>query len=96
MKYKLFIYLFIVYLFSCLPNQKKKKIIGNEIIMKIEYYQQTNNKLPNSLLDVGVEELEESAIFYEKKDSAHYIIYYGTSLGETMIYDSNKKIWENK
>jgi hypothetical protein len=36
----------------------------------------------------------EGPLFYEKRDSVNYMVYFGTSLGESMIYYSDTKEWD--
>ena len=67
---------------------------GNELVKKIETYKKENGRLPNSMSDVGIDEKEDSPLHYEKKDSVNYIISFGTSLGESKIYYSDSKKWE--
>jgi hypothetical protein len=67
---------------------------GNTVIEKIENFKSRNGYLPSNLLDI--KETEEGPIFYERKDSLNYIVYFGTSLGESMIYYSDSKKWEDR
>lgn len=70
---------------------------GNLIIQKIEHYRQVHNQLPNSLTDIGIEIKSESdpPLYYDKMDNLHYTISFGTSLGESKIYYSDSKQWED-
>lgn len=65
---------------------------GNEIILRIESFQFKEKRLPNSLAEIGIE--GEDELFYNKYDSVHYMIWYGTSLGESVTYYSDSKKWE--
>jgi hypothetical protein len=48
------------------------------------------------LEDVGLkEELGVDALYYQKKDSINYILSFGTILGESKIYYSDTKTWED-
>jgi len=75
---------------SC-DNREK---IGNDVIKKIENYRLKNNKLPESLTDIGIEEKEEGPIYYRKDSETDYIVWYGLTLGESRIYDSKAKTWD--
>lgn len=71
---------------------------GNEFVEKIEQYKKDNNRLPVSLSDIGitVKSEYEPPIYYEKRDSIHYTISFGTTLGESKIYYSDSKKWEDR
>ncbi len=71
---------------------------GNEYIKKIEHFKKINNTLPNSLSDIGISVFSESdpPIYYEKIDSIRYIISFGTTLGDSKIYYSDTKQWEDR
>lgn len=81
-------------IFSCNSRDYQLKKQGNVIIKKIENYRLINHKLPNGLKDIGIEETLEGPIYYNKIDSTKYIIWYGTTLGESIIYNSETKKWE--
>lgn len=71
---------------------------GNEFVEKIEQYKKDNNRLPVSLSDIGITVKSESKppIYYEKRDSRHYTVSFGTTLGESKIYYSDSKKWEDR
>ncbi len=73
----------------------KKK--GEELVEKIEIYRQENTKLPASLVEMGIEEKEGiDVLYYDRRDSLHYTVSFGTSLGESMFYYSDTKQWEKR
>lgn len=65
---------------------------GNELITKIELYQKEHNELPNSLVDLGIEEKEDGPLYYEKSGSI-YRVWFGTGLGDSKMYFSDEKKW---
>jgi type II secretory pathway pseudopilin PulG len=75
-------------------NEKDQQMIfrGNIIIQKIEDFKRNKGYLPNSLNDIGINDNE---LFYNKWDSVHYMIWYGTTLGESVTYYSDSKKWED-
>lgn len=92
-----------VYLSLCLLGCKDSREHtlmqqGNEFVVKIEEYKKDNNRLPVSLSDIGITVKNESdpPIYYEKKDSIHYTLSFGTTLGESKIYYSDSKKWEDR
>ncbi|MGE5846459.1 MAG: hypothetical protein ACM34O_07030 [Ignavibacteria bacterium] len=68
--------------------------LGKNTIQKIENFKNNNKRLPNSLSELGIEEKEEGPIYYNKIDSNRYIIWFGTTLGESQTYDSEKRNWK--
>lgn len=67
---------------------------GNVLIEQIESFKKTNGILPNSLKDLKIEEKLEGPLYYEKKDSISYIVWFGLELGESIKYNSIQKKWE--
>jgi hypothetical protein len=89
---------FVVICFFFLRDSREERLIkeGNKLVSKIEYYRTKHNKLPNSLEDIGIEETDGlDVLYYSKKDSIHYIIWFGMDLGESTTYYSDTKTWEN-
>ncbi|HLM02737.1 MAG TPA: hypothetical protein VK400_16915 [Pyrinomonadaceae bacterium] len=73
-------------------QSKQKQAIA--IIEKIEGFKVKENRLPNSLSEIGVAETEEGPIYYRKISETRYEVWYGTKLGESVTYDSERKTWE--
>jgi hypothetical protein len=71
---------------------------GNEFVDKIEQYRKDYFRLPESLSDIGITVKSEldPPIYYEKRDSIHYTVSFGTILGESKIYYSDSKKWEDR
>jgi len=85
-------------LWGCGNNRENYLIQqGNEFVKKIEQYKEVNNRLPASLSDVGIVVKDEAnpPIYYERRDSIHYTVWFGTTLGESKIYYSDSRKWEN-
>lgn len=88
--------LFCFLLNDCSYSERNKRV-GNTIVSMIEEYYCVNDSLPNSLRDLGQEEVIDGVLFcYEKNDSAHYMIWFGTYLGEGLYYYSDTKQWEDR
>lgn len=91
---------FIFFILSCKNNREIELTKqGNDIINRVyEYKEKNNNQLPISLADLGIVVKDESnpPVYYEKKDSIHFLVWFGTILGESKIYYSDSKKWENK
>jgi hypothetical protein len=69
---------------------------GNALVEKIETFKTKNGRLPNSLEDIGMEEKDGDVVYYTKKDSLHYIVFFGVSMDESKIYFSDSKRWEDR
>lgn len=81
------------FLFSCENIIDKKHNLALEYVDQIENYYILNNKFPNSLLDIGVEQRLEGPIYYYRISEDNYMLWYGTYVGESIIYYSDKEIW---
>ena len=87
-----------IFLCACSNNptrQDKMVQEGNEIVEKIESYKQQNNKLPENLNDLGLEEKDGyNVIYYTKRDSCNFTISFPISEESHMFYYSDSKKWE--
>src|SRR4051812_49428948 len=83
---------FILY-FAVIRNNRDTKLIkqGNLLIYRIEDYKLKTGRVPNSLKEIGINESQSLELFYLKRDSMNYIIWYGTSLGESNTYHSDSR-----
>jgi len=70
------------------PNVER----GDSVVAKVEQFRKSNGHLPNALSDIGTKE-EENCPCYCKTGDDSYIVWYGTSLGESDAYDSRTKKW---
>lgn len=83
--------------FANCSNQEKVLVKqGNDLISKIEEYESVNGSLPDSLEILGITETLEGPLFYKKVDSINYMIWFCTSLGESMFYYSDTKEWDSR
>jgi hypothetical protein len=71
-------------------NSSKRRT-GDNVVAKVEQFRKSNGRLPNALSDIGTKE-EESCPCCKTGDDS-YIVWYGTSLGESDAYDSRTKKW---
>jgi hypothetical protein len=76
------------------PNDAALLAQGNVLVDKIERYNKEHNQLPESLADIGIKETMEGPLYYEKKDSLSYIVWFGQTFGESKTYYSATKRWE--
>jgi len=84
---------FVLGLVSCVSEKQK---LGEEIVVKVEKFNQVYGKLPESLDEIGIQvkSLSDPPVYYGKESNDHYTVWYGLSLGESMTYDSQTKRWE--
>ena len=76
---------------------RAKQKSGESIVQRIEKYKKDNDTLHNSLHEMGIDDVIDDVLFcYEKVDSANYIVWFGTTLGEGIYYYSDTKKWENR
>ena len=85
---------FVIISFSCsfYGNEKLEK--GKEIVKKIENFKNDKGKLPESLAEIGIEEREEGPIYYKKESETKFMLWFGTTLGESVQYNSDTKQWK--
>jgi len=68
---------------------------ADRVIIGVELYRDKLGPLPNSLYELGDSDAEKGPIYYEKKSEHDYIIWYGKELGESAIYSSKTKKWND-
>jgi hypothetical protein len=78
----------------CLGCNSSKRAAGDHVIAQVEKFKQQHGKVPDSLEEIGIKADESGPIYYEKKSDSHYIVWYGTSLGESTTYDSEVRKWK--
>jgi len=60
---------------------------GNQLIAQIDAFARSHGSVPSGLAEVGVQATAPDHFFYERCDKTHYILWFGTTLGESMTYD---------
>jgi hypothetical protein len=80
---------------SCSVSQSNhKQKAAEQIILKIDAYSHENGRLPASLNEIGVRESEEGPIYFHRLTDSTYEVWYGTSLGESVTYNSATATWK--
>lgn len=77
---------------SCTDKREK---IGEAIYLKIVQYKNSNGRLPDGLNDIGIEEKVEGPIYFQKQTDSTFIIYYGGTLGESIVFNPLTKEWKS-
>ena len=83
--------LFLALAAACSTGSNQK--LGNEIIEKIEQFKTHEKRLPETLDEIGVPVSESGPIYYRRVGEDRYQLWYGTALGESVTYDSDRKDW---
>lgn len=66
---------------------------ANQIISRVEAFRVSQGRLPETLEEVGVTD-PDLRVFYEKTNNNEYVVWFGTTLGESETYNSRTKKWE--
>jgi hypothetical protein len=77
---------------NVLPLSKADQ--GERIIEKIESFKSETRRLPRSLTEIGVPETEEGPVYYKQVSESRYQVWFGTTLGESVTYDSETRRWQ--
>jgi hypothetical protein len=67
--------------------------IGNEIISRVDVFRKSHGYVPETLKDVGITDPDLS-VFYRKTGDNEYIVWFGTTLGESETYNSRSRKWD--
>ena len=73
---------------------RSKRAEGEKIIEKITVFESKEGRLPKSLSEIGLRESEEGPVYYRQLSESRYELWYGTSLGESVTYDSERRTWQ--
>lgn len=66
---------------------------GNTLVEKIESFRTEHGRLPTSLSEINTNDKTLEKFFYQKCDENRFIIWFGTTLGESMTFDSVSGSW---
>lgn len=78
---------------GCQSREQRLMDEGNALIERIDAFQRARQRLPENLGELGIEETMEGPLYYQKTSPEHYMVYFGTTVGESMIYRSEKRVW---
>jgi hypothetical protein len=70
-----------------------RKDAAEEIVKRVETFRHQHDRLPGSLGDIGMQPDESGPAYYERKDDQHYVVWYGTTLGHSIVYHSETRRW---
>jgi hypothetical protein len=66
---------------------------ANEIVSRVEAFRVNHKRVPDTLHEIGIDD-PDLRVFYGKTSDEEYIVWFGTTLGESETYDSKKRKWE--
>jgi len=67
---------------------------GQELITRVESFRQEHHRLPESLEEAGIRDPDSLRVYYKKCDDSKYLVWFGTTLGESMTYNPVTRKWE--
>jgi hypothetical protein len=68
--------------------------VATQVIERVETFRRAHGQLPASLQDVGFSD-PDLKVFYQKTTDQEYRVWFGTWLGESEVYDSERKQWRS-
>lgn len=83
----------LIFFVACEDYQPDLKIDGEVLIEEIETFLEEKGHLPENLNELGREETESGPLYYLKKSETHYIVWFGTTVGESVTWDSEEAAW---
>lgn len=79
---------------ACGPD---RRVRADDLVRRIEAFQAEHGRLPAGLAELGEREHESGPLYYTRDpDGQRYIVWYGTTLGESMVWDSARRAWSAK
>lgn len=80
---------------SCCDMLCRREQNAKLIIQETERFLEENNRLPKNISELDIPDFEEAdAAYYELVNDTIYEVWYGTSLGSSMTYNSKTKEWK--
>ena len=68
---------------------------GDRLVSAIEAYRRQNGRLPESTTKLVGRFSDDGQFYYEKCSDSDYVVWFGTTLGESMTYSSDTRLWED-
>ena len=67
---------------------------AESVIKKIEQYKKSHSKLPNSLVEIGIDN-NSGPVYYDKINEVHYQMFYQIETEEIWTYNTVEKKWKD-
>jgi hypothetical protein len=68
---------------------------GNGLVLNIEKFRREQGRLPGSVEELAITDADTLRLFYAKCSESRYIVWFGTTLGESMTYTSETRRWHD-
>ncbi len=65
------------------------------MVQRIDSFTSKMQRLPEDLSELGYQLDESGPLYYERIDSVSYRIWYSQSLGESAVWDSRTRRWQD-
>src|SRR5215469_17101804 len=88
-------YVALMLVFSSVGCQSSQEKAAKAVVAKIEEFQRAKGRLPDSLDEIGVQPEGLRCPCYCKTADNDYIVWYGTTLGHSITYDSQTRKWSD-
>jgi len=66
---------------------------GDQLVSKINSFKKAHGYLPETLDEIGIHD-SDSAVYYQRQSAGDYIVWFGTTLGESEVYHSETNKWD--
>jgi len=66
---------------------------GNRLISEIENFRRKRGQLPSELSEIS-NPVEHEKLFYRRCSETSYIVWFGTTLGESVTFNSKSRDWK--
>lgn len=67
---------------------------GEEFASKVKSFQKEHSRLPYSIDEVPITKPLNPRLCYDTLNSTDFMVWYGTTLGESCTYHSSTKAWD--
>ena len=80
--------------FLLVPDRAHRLMRQAEPIQaSLESYRQQYGHYPDSISQIGLVEREEGPLYYQRESESSYILWFGTTLGESVTFNSTDRRW---
>jgi hypothetical protein len=81
-------------LWGCTSQEGRLKSAADRLVRRVERHRKQTGVRPASLSAMGLAETEEGPLHYQPTQDTSYLVWFGTTLGESMSYHSETRRWE--
>jgi len=77
-----------------LPSNNRRT--AKRDIQAIEKFRTAHSRLPATMSEAGISDADQQSVYYQIQGANHYIVWYGTTLGVSDVYDSETHTWSEQ